>query len=107
MTGKKGLAVALVLEPTPLPNSSTLDDSGNHHMMLRANGNRVLISASGKGNDVFPEFRKRDDLVHIAAICAVDRSGLVVVFLCQGIHLVYDRLKRTPGVLLLDQPPRK
>ena len=107
MTGKKGLAVALVLEPTPLPNSLAFDDSGNHHMILRANGNRVLISAASKGNDVFPEFRKRDDLVDIAAICAVDRSGFVIVFLCQGIHLVYDRLKRAPGVLLLDQSPRK
>jgi hypothetical protein len=33
----------------------SLDDPGKHHMMLRADGNGVLIGAARKGRDVFSQ----------------------------------------------------
>ena len=49
-----------------------LDDSWKHHMVLRADGEGILVTAPCKRDDVFSQLGERNDLVHIPSPGAVD-----------------------------------
>jgi len=68
------------------------DDSGNHHVVLRTDGNGVLVGTPGKGRNVFSEVGVEDDFIHKAPIGTVDGPGFIMIHLRQVIHLVDNGL---------------
>ena len=77
----------------PTPFVLSLDKSWQHHVVMGANGYGVLIGTSGKGHYIFPHVGKGNNLVYIASVCTINRSGLVMILLGKGIHLLNNRLK--------------
>ena len=85
----------------------SLDNSWNHHMVLWADGEWILVATARKGLDIFSHVREGDDLIHEASVGTIDRSGIIMVLLCQLVHLVDDRSEGSICILLLNQSPGK
>jgi len=71
----------------------SLDDAGQHHLVLGADRFGVLIGGSGKGLQISSNLSHFSDLVHQTVLRAINRSGVIIVFLDQFVHFLDDRLE--------------
>ena len=82
----------------------TFDNARQHHLMLGANGFGILIGRAGKGDQILPDIGHLCDFVHQAMPGTIRRSGIIIVFLNQFIHIFDDWLKGPAGIFFLYQP---
>ncbi len=72
----------------------SLDQPGQHHMVMRADRARVLIGGPGKSDHVIPDRGEGNHFIHESRLGAIQGAGFVIVVLGQGVHSVDDRLER-------------
>jgi hypothetical protein len=80
----------------------TFDDTGQHHLMLGTDGFGVLISRAGKSHHVPADFGHFSNFIHQTMLSAINRSGVIVIFLDQFVHVFDHRLKRSAGIFFFD-----
>src|SRR3990170_2579342 len=69
------------------------DQPGQHHVVLGADGRRILIGGAGEGDHVPADLLEANDLVHESAPGTVRRPGLLLVESGQRVHLIDHRLQ--------------
>ena len=76
-------------------------------MVLGTDGFGILVGRPCKGLEIISQRIHLDHLIHKSLLGAIGRSGIVMVFLGQGVHFFNDGFQRTAGILFLDEPPGK
>ena len=83
---------------------STFNDSRQHHLMLGADGFGILIGCTGKGNQILSDMGQLREFIHQAMFGTIRRSGIIIIFLNQLVHIIDNRLKGSTGIFFLYQP---